>query len=58
MGNEPLSVYLTVRRNGPFRDLKELPDVFAMLAGHAERMVEDRVIPSILMPLHARSISG
>mgnify|MGYP006153001093 FL=1 len=58
MGNEPLSVYLTVRRNGPFRDLKELPDVFAMLAGHAERMVEDRGIPSILMPLHARSISG
>jgi hypothetical protein len=57
-GNEPLSVYLTLRRNGPFRDLKELPDVFAMLAGHAERMVEDRVIPSILMPLHARSISG
>jgi hypothetical protein len=55
---DPLSVYLTVRRNGPFRDLKELPDVLAMLAGHAERMVEDRIIPSVLMPLHARIMSG
>ena len=55
---DPLSVYLTVRQNGPFRDLKELPDVLAMLAGHAERMVEDRIIPSILMPLHARIMSG
>jgi hypothetical protein len=57
-GREPLSVYLTLRRNGPFHTLKELPDIFATLAGHAERMVEDRVIPSVLMPLHARSVSG
>jgi hypothetical protein len=55
---DPLSVYLTLRRNGPFRDLKELSGIFAMLAGHAERMVEQRVIPSILMPLHARIVSG
>lgn len=55
---DPLSVYLTLRRNGPFRDLKELPDVFGLLAGHAERMVEDRIIPSILMPLHARIVQG
>ncbi len=54
----PLSVYLMMRRNGPIQDLKELPAVFGTLAGHAERMVEDRVIPSILMPLHARIVSG
>lgn len=55
---DPLSVYLTLRRNGPFQSLKELPDVFGVLAGHAERMVEERVIPSVLMPLHARIVSG
>ncbi len=55
---DPLSVYLTLRRNGPIRDLKELPAIFATLAGHAERLVEDRLIPTVLMPLHARIVSG
>lgn len=55
---DPLSVYLTLRRNGPFTDLKDLPKVLAVLAGHAERMAEDRVIPSIILPLHERILRG
>lgn len=48
---EPISVYLTVRRSGPFRTIEEFRDVFGALAGHAERLAEERVIPSVVAPL-------
>jgi hypothetical protein len=50
-GNDPISVYLTVRRYGPFRTLQEFSDSFGTLAGHAERLAEDRVIPSVVVPI-------
>jgi hypothetical protein len=50
----PLSVYLTVRRRGPFRSLDQFDEVFGSLAGWAERLAEDRVIPQVVAPLHRR----
>ncbi len=54
---EPISVYLTVRAAGPIRSLDELPALFARLAGHGERLVEDRVIPSVLVPIRRAILS-
>jgi hypothetical protein len=48
---EPISVYLTVRRNGPLASLEELPGIFATLCGHAERLAEERAIPHLVMPI-------
>lgn len=50
-GNEPISVYLTVRRYGPFRELTDFTDAFGTLAGHAERLAEERVIPHVVVPI-------
>ena len=49
--DQPISVYLTVRKQGPFRALEEFPSIFGTLAGHIERLAEDRVIPSVVMPI-------
>jgi len=55
--NEPISVYLTVRRSGPLERLEDLPTVMASLAGHAERLAEQRVIPSVLIPIRDAILS-
>ncbi len=56
--NEPLSVYLSVRKQGPFESIEQFSSVFGTLAGHAERLAEQRVIPGIVMPLHDRILSA
>ena len=48
----PISVFLTVRRSGPRTTLEDLISDFGSLAGHIERIAEDRVIPNVIMPLH------
>jgi len=53
-GLEPLSVMLTVRRTGPVKSLSDLPTHLAALSGHGERLVEQRLIPRVLMPLRER----
>jgi hypothetical protein len=55
--SEPISVYLTVRRSGPLERLEDLPTVMASLAGHAERLAEQRVIPSVLIPIRDAILS-
>jgi hypothetical protein len=50
-GSEPISIYLTVRRFGPFRTIQDFTDSFGTLAGYSERLAEDRVIPCVLMPI-------
>ncbi|MSR18867.1 MAG: hypothetical protein EXS00_06850 [Phycisphaerales bacterium] len=52
--NEPISVYLTVRREGSVAQLEDLPAILASLSGHAERLAEERVIPHIVQPLLER----
>ncbi|MCH2149409.1 MAG: hypothetical protein MK095_08250 [Phycisphaerales bacterium] len=54
--DEPLSVYLTVRKQGPFKAIDTFPAIFGTLAGHAERLAEQRVIPGVVVPLHEQII--
>lgn len=49
--DQPISVYLTVRRYGPLREMEEFKSTFGTLAGHIERLAEDRVIPNIVVPI-------
>jgi hypothetical protein len=55
--NEPISVYLTVRRCGPYQTIQDFSDSFGTLAGHAERLAEERVIPSVVMPIRQTLLS-
>ncbi len=50
--DEPISVFLTVRKNGPIQEVEELGDTFKRLSGHIEHIAEQRVIPDIVVPLH------
>jgi len=56
--SDPISIYLTVRHHGPFQTLDEFTDSFGALAGHAERLAEDRVIPCVVMPIREAVGSG
>jgi hypothetical protein len=49
--DEPISVFLTVRRNGPLQTLEEFVSTFGQLAGHIEHIAEHRVIPDVIIPL-------
>ena len=55
--NEPISVYLTVRRHGPFHSIEDFNEAFGGLAGHIERLAEERVIPQIIVPLREALVS-
>ncbi|MEC9374520.1 MAG: hypothetical protein VYC34_11785 [Planctomycetota bacterium] len=49
--DDPISVYLTVRKFGPVEDVKELPERFDAIAGEAEKFAEQRVLPQVITPL-------
>lgn len=55
---EPLSIYLTVRKYGPIDDIKDLTQVQTMLIEEGETLVNDRVVPHVLMPLRDAMASG
>lgn len=57
-GTEPISVYLTLRRYEPVRDLKDLPGVFDELAGVAEHLAESRVLPYLVGPIRRAIMAG
>ncbi|MDP7005384.1 MAG: hypothetical protein QF718_04150 [Phycisphaerales bacterium] len=50
--DEPISVFLTVRKNGPIQEVSELTETFSRLAGHIEHIAEHRVVPDVVVPLH------
>ncbi len=54
---EPISVYLTVRRYGPVRDIKNLPEAFDTLAATGQDLVETCAVPRLLIPLRETIIS-
>jgi hypothetical protein len=49
--DEPISIYLTVRRFGPWRALDDLGAALTELAAHAERLAAERLVPGILTPI-------
>lgn len=57
-GPEPISVYLTLRKFGPFGDVKDLPGVLYGLARQGESLLEKRVAPGLLAPIRAAIASG
>jgi hypothetical protein len=50
--DEPISVFLTIRKNGPIQEIEELESTFSRLAAHIEHIAESRVVPDIVVPLH------
>ena len=48
---DPISVFLSVRKQGPVRSLDDLKTCFASLCGHAKRLAEHRVIPHLVVPI-------
>lgn len=55
--DEPISIYLTARRNGPLTSIDDFSETFGMLAGHVERLAEDRVIPYVVLPIREAILS-
>lgn len=55
--NEPVSIFLTVRRYGPVHKLEELDKIFEDLSHHAETLATERLVPSLLTPI-ARQITS
>lgn len=49
--DEPISVYVTLRKYSPCEAIKELPAAFDDLAGRAERLTERKVLPKLISPL-------
>lgn len=47
----PISVFLRVKKHGPIHDIDEFGSIFSMLLGYAERLTEERVIPSVVIPI-------
>ncbi len=55
---EPISLYLTMRRYGPIADVAELPGVLDTLRERGERLVESKLVPTMLVPLRDAIASG
>jgi hypothetical protein len=52
-GSEPISVYLTLRKNGPISDVGQLGEVFKTLGDRGEELVDSRVVPHLIVPLRS-----
>lgn len=55
--DEPISVFLSLRRLGPIDNIEELPTIFESLTAAAEELANDRVIPHLIMPI-SKAISS
>lgn len=55
---DPISVYLTLRRGGATSDLKSLARLLGELSCRGEELVESQVIPNLLAPIRASIVSG
>lgn len=55
--DEPISVYLSIRQMGPVTEIDDLPRIFEILAGHAEKLTAEKLIPLLITPI-SRAISG
>lgn len=57
-GAEPISIYLILRKFGPFGDVRDLPAALRTLARHGEELVERRLVPGLLVPIREAIASG
>jgi hypothetical protein len=49
--DEPISIYLTMRKYGPINEIKQLPELLAQLVKHGEDLVDTRVVPNLVVPI-------
>jgi hypothetical protein len=56
--NEPISLFLTVRKYGPIHLVEDMQDVFEQLAHHAESLATDRLVPNLLTPISRQITSS
>lgn len=57
-GDEPISLYLIVRKYGPFGDVRELPGVLKELSEAAEHLTATCVAPRLLTPIRDAIVAG
>jgi uncharacterized membrane protein YgcG len=55
---EPISVYLIVRKYGPFTDVGQLGTVFADLTARGESLLDSVVLPKLLSPIRDAIVTG
>ncbi|MBL8762979.1 MAG: hypothetical protein JNM07_01765 [Phycisphaerae bacterium] len=48
---QPISIFLTLRRYGEVTDVRALGTHLDTLAAHGEKLVEDRLVPDLLVPI-------
>jgi hypothetical protein len=49
--DEPISIYLTMRKYGPINEIKQLPELLAQLIKQGEELVDGRVVPNLVVPI-------
>lgn len=55
--DEPISLFLTLRKYGPVDNIEQLQDLFESLAQRAEALANDKLVPHLLTPI-ARHITS
>jgi hypothetical protein len=56
--DEPISIYLTVRQYGSLKKIEDMQTAFTALAGHIERLSEERLLPNVIMPIREAILTG
>jgi hypothetical protein len=56
--NEPISLFLILRKYGPVHQLDELQQTFETLAHHAETLATEKLVPNLLTPISRQITSG
>ncbi len=56
--SEPISIFLTVRKYGPVRDLDELVQTFETLRTQCETLATERLVPDLLTPISRQITSS
>ncbi len=56
--DEPLSLFLTLRKYGPIQKLEQIHEIFDDLANHCETLASERLVPHLLTPITRHITSG
>jgi hypothetical protein len=56
--DEPISVYVILRKAGPFGDIKQIPNVYDSLVVRAEELLDRRIVPNLLVPIRDAIAAG
>ena len=57
-GDEPISIYLTLRKFSPVTEVRQLPEVLTQMSRLGEDLVESRLVPHLVVPIRDAAGSG